>query len=279
MNNEQNMHRNNKKKMSTGKKIFLWIISIIVLIVLALGGLFAYAYHNVHEAYNKTYKKAQGTTKPKGNKYHMVVKVKGTKKDGSDDKLLYVTGTNGKRDFQVKKLQNGTYTEKSDGQIVDNKSGQVLGNSKNTPKKSDIDHATKGFINQNKTNDRDQSNSDANGNHDNQSNRNKQNNTSEQDIKNAKQQTNGPVNYYTSFDMSAAARAVNALGGLDVDGQHMNGDQVVQYYESGHSAAIMSAAMNRKNDIKALVNQGFLNGIAGGTHTNVTWDQAKQMVK
>lgn len=270
MKNNDEMRRTNKKKMSTGKKVAIWIVSIIVIIILAIGGLFAYAYHNVHQAYNKTYKKVEGTTKPKDNKYHMVVKVKGTKKDGSDDKLLYVTGTKGKKDFHVKKLQDGAYNEEQNGNIVDKKSGKILGNTqdsqntenKNVAKtakdKSNDETAKKTTADDQKANDSD---------------------TSKQDIASAKKQTNGNVNYYTSVNMNAAASAVDALGGLDVDGQHMNGQQVVKYYEAGHGSAVMAAAMNRKNDIKALFNKGFLNKAAGSTHTNMTWDQAKSLVK
>lgn len=268
MSNNSNLQRSHKKKISTGKKVFIWILSILLVLVIAGCGLFAYTYHNVHQAFDKTYKKAKGTTQPKPNdkKYNMVVKLHGIKKDGSDDRLLYVTGTKGKRDFKVKKLQDGTFTEDKNGNVIDKQTNKTLGNTHS----SEGDRISKSLNNDHPVTNKDSSNNQ---------NVLSDKDTTNQDITAAKKQTNQKVNYYTSVDMQAAASAVDALGGLDVDGQHMNGNQVVQYYENGHGGAVMSAAMNRKNDIKALFNNGFLNKFAGGTHTNMTWEQAKAAIK
>lgn len=95
---------------------------------------------------------------------------------------------------------------------------------------------------------------------------------------------NTPIDAYVSINVTGLKAAVNKIGGITVNGQHMNGDEAVNYARGNGNTddysktvlPVLQAILSKAGSFKTLFNNEFLNELSGNMQTDLNFNQLTQ---
>lgn len=256
--------KKNKKKMSKGKKIAIWVSSILVLILIGAGVYVYKVYSDVRETTIKVYKKVEKEEvreEPvdidKGHAFSILLLGidtgdMGRTEQGRSDSLMVLTINPNTNETNILSIPRDTYTEIVGHGTIDK-----------------INHAY-AFGGTSMT------------------------------INTIQKMLDIPIDYYVEVDMRGIKEIVDAVGGVNVNNnldftyegttfkvgdQHLNGELALKYarmrYDDpkgdygrqGRQRQIIEAVVKKAATFSTIVNyQGILNSLENNVKTNLTFD-------
>lgn len=90
-----------------------------------------------------------------------------------------------------------------------------------------------------------------------------------------------PVDAYVTLNVSGLSKAIDKIGGIEVNGQHMNGDQAVKFAAGDRNGKdysktvlpVFKGILSKAGSFKTIFNKDFLNALSGDMQTDMNFDQ------
>lgn len=90
-----------------------------------------------------------------------------------------------------------------------------------------------------------------------------------------------PVDAYITINVNGLSRAIDKIGGIEVNGQHMNGDQAVKFIAGNQNGKdysktvlpVMKGILSKAGSFKTIFNNDFLNELSGDIQTDMNFGQ------
>lgn len=89
-----------------------------------------------------------------------------------------------------------------------------------------------------------------------------------------------PIDAYVTINVNGLANAVNKVGGIEVNGQHMNGQEAVNFARGNNSndysktiLPVFKGILTKTGSFSALFNADYLNALSNDMQSDLTFDQ------